>query len=502
MSSENNSSGSGEPEEHKKFRPEQKLDPVLQRELDEALGDASLEDLLAAEEAGERASQSVEPGDEVRRGQVIAVEADYLFVDLGGFRQGILPTQQFADDPLPQVGDEIEVTVEGYDTDDELLVLSREGAVHAAAWDTLEVGQIVEGRVTGTNKGGLELDVNRIRAFMPTSQIDIGRVEDLSPYLNERLRCRVIDVDRRDENLVLSRRALLEQDAAEAREKLWGTLAEGQVLPGVVRTIMPYGAFVDIGGVDGLLHVRDLSYSRVDDPHEVVQEGQQVQVMVLGVDHEERKVALGLKQTLTDPWEGAEAKWPVDSIASGRVTRLAPFGAFVELTEGVEGLIPISELSLRRIRQPSEVVNVGDAVKVRVLNVDTERSRISLSLKRVQDDPWMGASVRWQAGSVVEGLVTRVAEFGAFVELTEGVEGLIHISELAEGHVRSVRDVVREGDTVQVKVVNVDEDAGRISLSIKQVDRLPEDTGLGPDAQGAAEPPPRKRKRPLKGGLD
>jgi len=296
---------------------------------------------------------------------------------------------------------------------------------------------------------------------------------------------------------------VLQREAAEARERTLGTLAEGKVVLGVVRSIMPYGAFVDIGGVDGLLHISDMSHRRIEDPREVVSEGQQLEVMVLKVDKEGEKISLGLKQVLPDPWTDAEGKWPVDGVVSGRVTRLADFGAFVELEEGVEGLLPVSELSFdRRVRKPREVLSEGDTVKLRVLSVDTERKRISLSLKRAGDDPWTGASVRWASGATVKGVVTRLADFGAFVELTPGVEGLIHVSELDVHRVRSVSDAVREGDLVEAKVLEVDEERRRISLSMKAIKMDPNYTGEGGADDGAPSQPAKERKRPRRGGLD
>jgi small subunit ribosomal protein S1 len=483
------------------FRPAEQLDPGLQKELDDALGDLSIEELMDAE-PGEaaRPAEDAPAAEGVRRGTVIAVQGDDVFVDFGGPTQGVLPAEQFRDEPLPAVGDAIEVVVDDYDAGEGLLILSRQGAVRAAAWETLEVGQIVEARVTATNKGGLELDLSGIRAFMPASQVELFRADDLGAYVNQRLRCEVSEIDRRGENVVLSRRALLEREAEAARREAWERLEEGQVIEGLVRSIMPYGAFVDIGGVDGLLHVSDMAYSRVADPHDVVQEGQKVRVKVLKLDRDERRVSLGLKQTMADPWDGAEARWPPDSTATGQVTRLADFGAFVELADGVEGLIPISELAHgRRIRHPREVLDAGDAVRVQVLNVDPERRRIGLSLKRLQDDPWTGASVRWPKDTLAQGVVTRVEDFGAFVEMTEGVEGLVHVSELSDRHVQRVADAVTEGQSVQVKVLSVDEGAHRMSLSIKQARR-----SAAPPPPAADDParPRRKRKRPLKGGLD
>ncbi len=484
-----------------KFRPDSGLDEALQRELDEALGDMSLEELIDQEQAPVKPSA---PG--LKRGKVIAIQGDDVFVDMGGKSQGILPAIQFEDEPLPAVGDFIEVVIEGYQPGEGFLILSRKGAVQAAAWNTLEEGQIVEGRVTGHNKGGLELEINGLRAFMPISQIETFRVEDLGPYTNQRLRCEVSEINREDRNMIVSRKSLLEREAAEAREKAFGALAEGQILKGTVRTVMPYGAFVDIGGVDGLLHVSDMSYSRVNDPSTVVQPGQPIEVKVLKIDPATRKISLGLKQVLPDPWAGAEEHWPVQSLVNGTVTKLMDFGAFVEIAPGVEGLIPISEFTyLKRIKHPSEVLSVGDKVNVRVMSVDVPRKRISLSLKQVGDDPWMGASARWPVQTIVQGTVKRITDFGAFVELTPGVEGLVHISEVSDARVRSVRDALQEGQSVQAKVLEVDEENHRISLSIKQVRSMPEYTGeIAEETAQTSEPAAAqqpKRKKPLKGGF-
>jgi small subunit ribosomal protein S1 len=491
------SSGNGNVNDNRAPGPEADWDEALKREVEAALGDINLEQLIDSEQKPREPSESG-----VRRGKVIAIQGDDIFVDMGGKSQGILPAAQFKEEPMPSEGDVIEVTIEGYDQRDGLLLLSRLGAITAAAWETLAEGQAVEGRVTGHNKGGLELDINGIRAFMPVSHISLARVEDLAPYVDQRLRCEVIDIDEADENVVVSCRALLERESAETREQTFASLEEGQTVSGTVRNIMPYGAFVDIGGVDGLLHVREMSYGRVEDPKTVVQEGQQVEVMVLKIDRDERKVSLGLKQVMPDPWMGAEGKWPVDEVVTVRVTSLVDFGAFAELADGVEGLIPISEMSFeRRINHPKELVSVGQVVKVRVLGVDSEKRRIGLSLKRVGDDPWMGASVRWPADSVAQGTVKRVTDFGAFVELGPGVEGLVHISELGPERVQRVTDVVHEGDMVEAKVLSVDEDRRRIALSIKQLASMPDYTG--PDAAEPEAPTETtKRKRPLRGGLD
>jgi small subunit ribosomal protein S1 len=495
------------PEKDNLYRPESTLDSDLQKELDAALGGASLDDLIEAESVP-RKPRKPGPRSGIRKGTVIAIQGDDIFVDVGGRSEGLLPASQFGEDePLPEIGAEVEVTIEGTDETEGLMRLSRQGAILAATWDTLKRGDVVEVRVTGDNKGGLEVIFNGIKGFMPASQIDFARIEDFTQFENEKLPAVVQEIDYQKESVVVSRRDYLEKQREEAKQKTWETLEEGQTVPGTVRTIMPYGAFVDIGGVDGLLHIKDMAFSRVEKPEDLVQVGQELEVRVLSVDRENQKVGLGLKQTMTDPWEDVLTKYPPEEVVSGRVVKLADFGAFVELEPGVEGLIPIGELTFgKRIGHPREILNKGDMVKIRVMNVEPDRKRISLSLKRVGDDPWTGAEARWAPETVLEGTVTRIADFGAFVELTPGVEGLIHISELDTKHVPSVESVLSEGQSVQAKVIEVDEQRRRISLSIKQ---LKEPAASAP-AQGSMDDlnekiqskPSSSRKKNLKGGLD
>ncbi len=480
------------------------LDADLQRELDDALGEMSLLDL--GSDMGTAPTEADQPGNDqdIRTGTVVGVHRDDILVDLGGKSTGLLPRKQLGDDAVPNVGDSIEVTVVGYNEEEGLIKLSRKDAVMAATWENIHVGLNVEGIVTGHNKGGLEIKVDGIKAFIPISQIDLERIEseDLPSFADKRLHCQVIEYNRSDRKLVLSRRKVLAQQAAEAKEKMLESLKEGQIVTGTVRTIMPYGAFVDIGGADGLLHVRDMGYARVEDPADVVSVGQQLELKVLKIDRADDKIALGLKQTLADPWTDAEVKWPVDSMVTGRIVKMMNFGAFFELTEGVDGLIPISEITFeKRLNHPQEMLSIGQVVEVRVMTVDVAQRRISLSLKRVGDDPWIGASVRWAPESVAEGVVTRIADFGAFVQLTPGVEGLVHISELSNDRVQNVTSVLQVGQTINTKVLSVDEDARRISLSIKQLAEMSDYTGAGP-TEDQPERPKRKRKKPLKGGLD
>jgi len=484
------------------------FEDTLRQEIDDALGDMSLMDMMDAEEATQRTAE----GAGLRRGRVLAIQGDDIFVDLGGKDQGLLPATQFEDEPLPNVGDLVEFTVVRFDEKDGLLQLSRKGAVMAATWDSLQVGQVLEGRVKGHNKGGLEMDFNGIKGFIPISQVDRLRVEELAPYVNRKLACEVIEIRRAERSIVVSRRAVLDREAAAEAEKRFASLVEGDVIRGTVKTIMPYGAFVDIGGTDGLLHVADMSHRRVENPRDIVTEGQQLEVKVLKVDHEQKRISLGLKQVMPDPWAGADTKWPVNEVVTGRITRLAEFGAFLELTPGVEGLIPISEMTFeKRIKSPSEIVKEGDVVKVRVMSMDLAKKRISLSLKRVGDDPWMGASVRWAEGTITTGMVSRLADFGAFVELTPGVEGLVHVSEISTERVRSVSDALQVGQTVKVKVLQADEAARRISLSIKQSAEVVDFSAYMSTSDHAPEPAPapaegakgkQKKQKPRKGGLD
>jgi small subunit ribosomal protein S1 len=358
------------------------LDADIEKEVEEAMGGLSEKELYAEPAAASPAPTDQPAGDDKRKkGRVLAIRAGDVFVDVpGGRSQGVLPASQFPDGP-PTVGTEVEFHIEGYDAENGLLLLARQGAAQTADWSSVAVGMIVEARVTSTNKGGLAVDVNGIRGFMPISQIDLYRVEDTEQFVNQRLRCLVIEVKPSERNLVVSRRALLEKEREENREKLWQELAEGQVREGVVRSIRDFGAFVDLGGADGLLHISEMSWTRIKDPSSVVHPGQNVKVIVLKVDRERRKVSLGLKQLTSSPWEDIEAKYSTNSVVQGRVTRLADFGAFVELEPGVEGLIHISELAPQRVRRVAEVVQPEQEVQVMVLNLDPTQRRISLSLK-------------------------------------------------------------------------------------------------------------------------
>ncbi len=326
--------------------------------------------------ASERGQES-RPG--LRTGKVIGVRGKSIFVDLGGKSEGVLAVDQFTGE-LPAPGSDIEVVVDRFDPTEGVQLLRLKGAAIDADWETLRKGVIVEARVTKTVKGGLEVDVDGIRGFMPISQIDLGRVDDASSYINQKFKAIVTEAHARQKNLVVSRRDLLEQERAELRERTWAALAEGQVCDGVVRSIKPFGAFIDIGGVDGLLPIGEMSWTRLAKVDDLIKTGDQVKVKVLKIDQIARKLTLGLKQLTPSPWESAAVKYPRGAVVNGKVSRLMDFGAFVEIEPGIEGLIHISELSPNRVRRVADIVKAGQEVEVRILKVEPEARKIGLSL--------------------------------------------------------------------------------------------------------------------------
>jgi len=322
--------------------------------------------------------QEAAPG--MRQGKVIAVRGKSVFVDLGAKSEGVVPIEQFQEN-LPSPGDMIDVNVDKFDTDEGLLLLSLKGAAVEASWENLRKGLVVEARVTKTNKGGLDVEVDGIRGFLPIGQIDVSRVEDAAVYVNQKFKVIVTEANQRERNLVVSRREVIEQERAEQREKTWAALEEGQTRHGVVRSVKDYGAFVDLGGVDGLLHVAEMSWSRISDPSGLLKVGQEVDVKILKIDRQTKKLSLGLKQLTPSPWDLVEQKYDRGMILNGKVTRLMDFGAFVELETGVEGLIHISELSPNRVRRVSDIVKPEQEVEVRILKIEPAAKKISLSLR-------------------------------------------------------------------------------------------------------------------------
>ena len=450
--------------------------PDVDKQLDDEIA-AALDgvDLMAmvdeAESAGaEKAAGEQINGMQLRKGRVIGLADDGAFVELGGKSQGFLPADEFDEGQKPQVGDTLDVAILRYDARDGLLILSKRTADKQLLIRDLTEGARVEARVTGSNKGGLELDIKGLAAFMPASQIDIGRVEDFDQFIGERWVCEVTQAERGDKNIVVSRRNVIEAERAEEAEATWGELDKGQLRHGVVRSIMDYGAFVDIGGVDGLLHVREMSWSRVKHPADILSVGMEVDVVVTEVDREKKRIGLSLRQAGGDPWSTVGQKYPVGSRHQAQIMNLADFGAFAQLEPGIEGLIPIGQMTWAgRIKHPSDVVQVGQMVEVEILNVDPVKQRIGLSMKSMQENPWSDIELKYAPDQICTGTVARTTDFGAFVTLEPGVDGLVHISQLADHHVKSVSEVVQAGQDVTVKVLSVDPGAQRIGLTIKGV---------------------------------
>lgn len=362
------------------MKPDNELDALLEAEIEAALGDLSIDEMLGTDDPKPRAKGERD----YRTGTVVAVHGHDVMVEFGPKAQGVCPVDQFPEPPA--VGAQLEFVVDRHDEADGLLMLSRKGIARKAEWESLDVGQTIEARCTGVNKGGLEMELAHHKGFMPAGQVDLRHIPDLSVFVGEKMPCEVIELDRRRGRIILSRRVTLEAERAELREKLLGELEEGRQMPAVITSIQPYGAFADLGGLDGLIHISDLSYERVQHPSEVVKQGDQVQVQILKVDRESDppRVGLGMKQCMADPFESESALLDEGGTVTGKVTKLAAFGAFVQLAPGVEGLIHISELAHERVNKVSQIVNAGEIVTVKVLSVDPGKKRISLSLKAMK----------------------------------------------------------------------------------------------------------------------
>lgn len=483
----------------------------IDAEVNAALGDQSIEQLIDQAEADEKAKAAETEEEapvhhELRRGRISAIRGEDVFIDVTGDTgklQGVVPLQQF--ERPPRLGSIMDFVVDHIDEAQGLMFLSREGAISRTTWDTLHKGSVVEARVTGHNKGGLELElVGNIRAFMPASQVDLHHVEDFEPFVGQKLEATVTEVDRKHKKVMLSRRAHLEHVRKHSKEKLMATLEVGAVLDGKVSNVVDYGAFIDIGGVDGLCHVSDLSYTHVNKPSDVVKSGDELQVKVLKIDKAKGRIALGVKQVKPDPWDTATAGISPGAEVTGTVIRTANFGAFIAVGEGVEALLPISEISWKRIGKCEDVISVGQSLRLKVLTFDAKKKKMSLSLKQLGGDPWADAVAKYAEESWVQGKVVSTQDFGAFVELEEGVEGLVHISELADGRVKNVTDLVNVGDEKNFRIKSIDTEKRKLALSLRK------DSGpRGGDRRGGKEEvklfkttAKKQPKENLKGGMD
>jgi small subunit ribosomal protein S1 len=415
---------------------------------------------------------------ELLYGRVVSVSNTEVIVDIGRKSEGLVPAAQFPfieGKPAVKPGDVIEVmldrsgqSVEGY------ILLSYERAHRRQVLEQLEKaaaeGTPVMGRVTGKIKGGLAIDIG-ITAFLPSSQVDLKPLQNLDPYIGQELQVRILKMNRRRGNAVVSRRVLIEEEQRALKAEALGRLYEGAEVTGVVKNLTDYGAFVDLGGIDGLLHISDLSYGNIKHPSEVIRVGDQITVKVLKFDPERERISLGLKQMYPDPWTDIESRYPRESRVMGRVVRLTDYGAFLELEPGVEGLIHISEMTWsRRMKHPAKLMSVGDTIEAVVLDVKPKERRISLGIKQLEPDPWTTVGERYSVGSVVEGRVRKLTDFGAFVEIEEGVDGLVHISDMSwSTRIQHPSEILKKGQLVQAVVLHIDVANRRLSLGMKQL---------------------------------
>jgi small subunit ribosomal protein S1 len=414
-----------------------------------------------------------EGGGQQIEGTVIAVSADSVFVDIGYKTEGVLPLAIFqSGNETVKPGDQLLVSVKGRNLEG-YYELSRFKVEQPRDWSALEQAftakTIIAGTVTGVVKGGVSVDVG-VRAFMPASRSGARDAADLGRLVGQQIRCRIIKLDVSDEDVVVDRRAVTEEEDRSNKEQRYSELKEGETVHGEVRSLTGYGAFVDIGGVDALLHVGDISWSRVSNPEDVLSVGQQIEARVLKIDSAKQRIGIGMKQLLPHPWDGVAAKLKAGDRVHGTVTRVADFGAFVELEPGVEGLIHLSEMSwAKKVRKPSDVLKTGDTVEAVVLGVNMGERRLSLGLKQTLGDPWAEIERKFPAGSAIEGPVTSFTKFGAFVQLADGVEGMIHVSEIsAEKRIHHPQDVLRVGQIVKAQVLEVDKAKRQLRLSMKQ----------------------------------
>ncbi len=414
---------------------------------------------------------------EVVRGVVLRVSESSVVVDVGYKSEGMIALEEFRDEngQIPiKAGDSVDVLIEKTEDREGYVVLSKEKAEKMKVWDEVERAyqerRVVTGRVIERVKGGLAVDIG-VRAFLPGSQVDMRPVRNLDALRGQELRMRVIKVNKKRGNIVLSRKAVLEEENAEKKQETLEGLEEGKVLDGVVKNITEYGAFVDLGGIDGLLHITDMSWGRINHPSDVLNVSDELRVVVLKFDRESERVSLGIKQLQADPWTTATIKYPVGTRVKGRVVSLTDYGAFVELEQGVEGLIHVSEMSWsKKVKHPSKILSVNQEVECQVLGIDQEAHRISLGLKQVEANPWEQLAEKYPISSKITGKVRNLTEFGAFVEVEEGIDGLIHISDLSWAkRIKHPSEVLKKGDTVEAVVLNIDAENQRLSLGLKQL---------------------------------
>lgn len=413
------------------------------------------------------------------KGKVLEIRDNEVLVDIGYKSEGLISIDEFRGLSELKPNDEVEVLLEEIEDDDGNIVLSREKAEQKRTWDSVlasaNEGSVLEGEIKSRIRGGLIVDINGVNGFLPGSQIDIVPVRNVDDYIGKTFEFKIMKISRERRNIVLSRRELLEQRRQDKRKQLLGEIQTGQVRPGVVKNITDFGAFIDLGGLDGLLHITDMSWGRISHPSKILKVGEPVDVMVLNVDLERERVSLGLKQKTPNPWDGVEEKYPVGSRVQGKVVNLVSYGAFIEIEEGIEGLVHVSEISwVQRVTRASDVLSIGEEVEAVVLNINREDQKISLGIRQAGPNPWDDAPARYPVGSRVKGRVRNFTSYGAFVELEEGIDGMVHVSDMSwTKKINHPSEVLKKDSTVEVVILEVDPKKQRISLGLKQAQEDP-----------------------------
>jgi small subunit ribosomal protein S1 len=448
---------------------------VRQDLYDEDYSDADYEQMLSMYEG--TMSQIVEG--EIVKSKVLRVTDNAVILDVGFKSEGSVPLDEFKDPHSLKEGDEVEVFLEHLEDQEGAVVLSKKKADFMRVWEKIRVAhesdQPVEGTLVKKIKGGVVVNLMGVDAFLPGSQIALRRVPNIDELLGQTYEFKIIKLNKRRRNIVVSRRVILENERAHKREHLMKELAVGQVRKGVVKNITDFGAFIDLGGVDGLLHITDMSYGRVSHPTEMVTIGKEVEVKILDIDWQRERISLGMKQLQSYPWQNVAAKYPVGTRVQGKVVSITNYGAFVEIEPGIEGLVHISEMSwTRNVRHPSKIVSIGETIEAVVLKVDEAEEKISLGMKQTEQDPWMVLPLKYPVGTRINGKVRNLTSFGAFVEIEPGIDGLIHISDMSwTKRVQHPSEVVKKGDAVDVVILNIDAENKRISLGLKQAEEDP-----------------------------
>ncbi len=450
------------------------LDADVDAAVATALGDAAndLSKLVAGDEV-----QDFTPG-AILKGKVSSTAGDDFVVELGLKSEGILERSEFDEPDNVKVGDEVRVLLEDVEGDTGLVKISKRKADRIINWETImqskKEGNPVSGKVTKKIKGGLLVDIG-VPVFLPASQVDIRRPGEISDWIGRTIDAVILKIDEERRNIVISRRKMIEQQREELKRKTLDGLQVGEVRKGIVKNIADFGAFIDLGGIDGLLHITDMSWGRINHPSEVLKIDQEIEVKVLSIDKEKEKIALGLKQKEASPWENIEQRYPVGSVHEAEVVNIMSYGAFCKLQEGVEGLVHISEMSwTKRINHPSEVVTQGQHVKVKVLEINKDKQEISLGMKQVEENPWERVAEKYPPGSVVEGKVRNIANYGAFVEIEEGIDGLLHVSDLSwTKKIGHPSEVLKKSESIKAVVLSVDQEKQRIALGLKQMQEDP-----------------------------